>query len=349
VKSSDNWRNTIIHPNSKIRDAILRLNSAGLKICLVEDDDGRLMGTLSDGDIRRGLLRGLKIDDPLRDIIRSNCLVVTAEITNDAVLQLMTVNKIQQIPIVDELHRLIGLHLWDDITQPIGRGNRFVIMAGGRGQRMMPNTEGCPKPMLEIAGKPMLLHIIERAKSQGFSNFIISVHYLREIIQNYFMDGKKFGVNISYLEEEMPLGTAGALSYLPDFGDGMPIVISNGDVITDINYGELIDFHSRQSAAGTMAVRGYEWQHPFGVITTSGVDIVSFEEKPISYTYINGGIYALDPLALALLIKREHCDMPELFQRIQKANKRIVAYPMHESWIDVGRPDDLKKINSGFN
>lgn len=346
MKSSDNWRNAVISPNSKIRDAIMRLNSAGLKICLVADEGGRLVGTLSDGDIRRGLLRGLKIDDPLKDIIRSNCLVVTADLTYDVVLQLMTGNKIQQIPIVDELHRLIGLHLWDDITQPIDRDNRFVIMAGGRGQRMMPNTEGCPKPMLEIAGKPMLLHIIERAKLQGFSNFIISVHYLGEIIQNYFMDGKKFGVNISYLKEDLPLGTAGALSYLPDSGDGIPIVVSNGDVITDINYGELVDFHSRQGAAGTMAVRGHEWQHPFGVVTTSGVDIVAFEEKPITYTYINGGIYALDSKVLALLTKGEYCDMPELFQRIQKKNKRVVAYPMHESWIDVGRPDDLKKINS---
>jgi NDP-sugar pyrophosphorylase family protein len=221
----------------------------------------------------------------------------------------------------------------------------MVIMAGGMGTRLRPHTESCPKPLLSVAGKPMLEHIIERVKLEGFSHFVLAIHYLGHMIEDHFGNGERLGVKIDYLREQSPLGTAGALGLLDPYPDA-PFVVTNGDVITDIRYGELLDFHVRHNATATMAVRVHEWQHPFGVVQTEGVDIVGFEEKPVARTHINAGVYALDPEALSVLCAEERCDMPTLFERLQAKSKRTVAYPMHEPWLDVGRPEDLTRANA---
>lgn len=220
----------------------------------------------------------------------------------------------------------------------------MVIMAGGMGTRMRPHTENSPKPLLPVAGRPMLEHIIERAQLEGFSRFVLSIGYLGHMIEAHFGNGERLGVQIDYLREESPLGTAGALSLLEPLPDA-PFIVTNGDVITDIRYGELIDFHVRYAAAATMAVRVHEWQHPFGVVQTQGVEIIGFEEKPIARSHINAGVYALEPGALSVLDAGEHCDMPTLFERLQSKKQYTVAYPMHEPWLDVGRPVDLEQAN----
>jgi NDP-sugar pyrophosphorylase family protein len=220
----------------------------------------------------------------------------------------------------------------------------MVIMAGGMGTRLRPHTENCPKPLLPVAGKPMLEHIIDRAKLEGFNHFVLAIHYLGHMIESYFGNGEGLGVQIDYLREQSPLGTAGALGLLNP-APSHPFVVTNGDVITDIRYGELLDFHARHAAAATMAVRLHEWQHPFGVVQTKGVEIVGFEEKPITRSHINAGVYSLDPAALRLLGADTHCDMPALFDRLNAQGQRTVAYPMHEPWLEVGRPDDLKQAN----
>jgi NDP-sugar pyrophosphorylase family protein len=260
------------------------------------------------------------------------------------VLQLMKANRLHQLPIVDTSRRVLGLHLWDEIAIP-SFPNAMVIMAGGLGTRLRPHTESCPKPMLPVAGKPMLEYIIERAKAEGFAHFVIAVQYLGHIIEDYFGDGERFGVRIEYLRETTPLGTAGALSLMSPLPE-LPFVVTNGDVLSDIRYGELLDFHARHAAVATMAVRLHEWQHPFGVVQTQGVDIVGFEEKPIARTHINAGIYVLSPEALGAMVANVHCDMPTLFEQLQTEGKRTVAYPMHEPWLDVGRPDDLNRANA---
>jgi NDP-sugar pyrophosphorylase family protein len=211
------------------------------------------------------------------------------------------------------------------------------------GTRLRPHTENCPKPLLHIAGKPMLEHIVERAKLEGFGHFVFAIHYLGHMIEDYFGDGARFGVRVDYLQEQAPLGTAGALSLLVP-RPSSTFVVTNGDVITDIHYAELINFHNRHGAVATMAVRAHEWQHPFGVVHTQGVDIVGFEEKPVARTRINAGVYALDPEALDILKANEQCDMPTLFERQQSSSKRTVAFPMHEPWLDIGRADDLRSI-----
>jgi NDP-sugar pyrophosphorylase family protein len=224
----------------------------------------------------------------------------------------------------------------------------MVIMAGGKGVRLHPQTLNCPKPLLRIAGKPILEHIIEHAKNQGFTNLVIAINYLGHMIEDYFGDGDKFGVKIQYLRENLPLGTAGALSLLDPKPDSS-FIVTNGDVITDINYVELLNYHHQNSASATMAVRGYEWQNPFGVVQTQGLEIIGFEEKPITRSNINAGVYALEPSALSLLGKSEPCDMPMLLKRLQEKSKLVIAFPMHESWLDIGRLEDLDKLSVNPN
>lgn len=336
------WRLAILPANATIGQTIRNLDQVAIKIVMVVNDRGELEGTISDGDIRRGLLKGLDLNSPIESIIHRNALVVPPEMGRGMVMQLMVANKIQQIPVVDESRHVVGLYLWDEITTPPVRPNLMVIMAGGMGTRLRPHTENCPKPLLPVAGKPMLERIIERAKLEGFSHFVLAIHYLGYMIEDYFGNGERLDVRIDYLREQSPLGTAGALGLLHP-RPGAPFVVTNGDVITDIRYGELLDFHIRHEAAATMAVRVHEWQHPFGVVQTKGIEIVGFEEKPVARSHINAGVYALAPDALSVLCAGAPCDMPTLFERLQAKAKRTVAYPMHEPWLDVGRPDDLSR------
>jgi len=326
--------------DSTIQQAICNLDKVAVKIVLIVNESGMLEGTISDGDIRRGLLRGFDLMSPIAGIVHRNPLVVTSDIKRETVRELMVLNKIQQIPVVDEYNHVIGLHLWDEISITPSRPNLMVIMAGGMGTRLRPHTENCPKPMLPVSGKPMLEHIIERARVEGFSHFLLAVHYLGQMIEDYFGNGDHWQVQIGYLREQFPLGTAGALSMLNPRTD-LPFVVTNGDILTDIHYGELLDFHIRHTASATMAITVHEWQHPFGVVQTNGVDIIGFEEKPVHRSHINAGVYALNSEVLDFLSIGSYCDMPTLFERLQVNAKRTVAYPIHEPWLDVGRPDDL--------
>jgi len=329
ASTGDIWREAILPPESTIQQAIRNLDRVAIKIVLVVDGAGELHGTISDGDIRRGLLRGLDLNSPIASIVHRDALLVPRGMARETVVQLMVANKIQQIPVVDENRHVVGLHLWDEITVPPIRPNLMVIMAGGIGTRLRPHTENCPKPLLPVAGKPMLEHIIDRAKLEGFSHFVLAIHYLGHMIEDYFGHGERLGVQIDYLREKSALGTAGALGLLKPVPNA-PFVVTNGDVLTDIRYGELLDFHIRHGAAATMAVRVHEWQHPFGVVQTQGVEIVGFDEKPIARTHINAGIYALEPDALHLLSQDAHCDMPALFERLQvKADRKRPSVPWH--------------------
>jgi dTDP-glucose pyrophosphorylase len=342
--SKEFWRQAILPFHSSIEQAVRNLDQVAIRIVLVVNERGELEGTISDGDIRRGLLKGLDLKSPIANVIHRNAMVVPSEMGREMVMQLMVANKIQQIPVVNEHRHIVGLHLWDEITTVPVRPNMMVIMAGGIGTRLRPHTESCPKPLLPVAGKPMLEHIIERAKLEGFSHFVLAIHYLGHLIEDHFGNGDRLGVHIDYLREQSPLGTAGALGLLNPRPEAA-FVVTNGDLITDIRYGELLDFHIRHDAAATMAVRVHEWQHPFGVVQTQGVEIVGFEEKPVARSHINAGVYALDPGALNVLSADARCDMPTLFERLKEQTKRTVAYPMHEPWLDVGRPDDLNRAN----
>jgi dTDP-glucose pyrophosphorylase len=339
------WRKALLGEDVTIQQVISNLSESAFQISLIVSQEGTLLGTVTDGDIRRGLLRDLNIDSSVNEIISKDPLVVPPECDKHTALRLMQVNQIHQLPIVDENRRVVGLHRWNELISPNKRSNLMVIMAGGQGTRLRPQTENCPKPLLPVGGKPILEHIIGRAKSEGFQRFVLAIQYLGHMIEEYFGDGSSLDVEIEYLREKTPLGTAGALGFINPRPDS-PFVVSNGDVLTDIQYGELLDFHGTHNATATMAVRTHELHHPFGVVYTDGVDISGFEEKPIVRNHINAGVYVLDPSVLDMLEPGKCCDMPTLFNRLLDKDMRTIVYPMHEPWLDVGQKDDLKQAQA---
>lgn len=335
-----NWHKALLPPDATLEQVISNLNKTSLQIVLVVSPEGKLLGTITDGDVRRGLMKNIHMSSSIDQIMHHEPLVAPAALSRDMVLQLMQANQVHQVPIVDDGRRVLGLHLWDKIIAPSQRDNLMVIMAGGQGTRLRPHTESCPKPLVPVGGKPMLEHIIMGAKAEGFQHFVLAIKYLGHMIEEYCGDGSRWNVQIDYLREESPLGTAGAMSLLSPRPQ-KPFVVSNADVLTDIDYGNILDYHCRQGASATMAVRIHEWQHPFGVVRTKGVDITGFDEKPIVRNHINAGVYVLEPDVLDALEVDKHCDMPTLFSRLLKSSKRIIVYPMHEPWLDVGCGDDL--------
>lgn len=346
-ESDDFWRKAILTSDVSIEQVVRNLDQVAIRLVMIVNDTGELLGTISDGDIRRALLRGLSMNSPIETVIHRNPLVVPEAVKHELVLQLMTANKVQQIPVIDDQRRVVGLHLWDEINAIKDRPNSMVIMAGGLGTRLRPRTERCPKPLLPVGGRPMLEHIIERAKGEGFGHFILALGYLGQMIEDYFEDGSRWQVRIEYLREKTPLGTAGAIGLMRSKPE-LPFIVTNGDVLTDVRYSQMLDFHLRHEAIATMAVRVHEWQHPFGVVQTQGLDIVGFEEKPIARTHINAGVYVLDPIVLQELGIDDRCDMPALFGRLHSKGLRTLAFPMHEPWLDVGRPADYETAQNGL-
>jgi dTDP-glucose pyrophosphorylase len=344
MKKIASWEHSLIPLTSTLAEAVQNLDDTCLQIALVVSPEGVLVGTLTDGDIRRGLLRGLSMDMLVDEVISREPFVAPKNLAREMILQLMQVNKVHQLPVVDEKRRVVGLHLWSQLISPSQRSNKMVIMAGGEGSRLRPQTASCPKPLLKVGGKPILEHIIERSKAEGFRDFVLAIHYLGHMIEDHFGDGSAWDVKIQYLHEKIPLGTAGALNLISP-RPKTPIVISNGDVLTDIRYSDLLDFHDKHNATATMAVRLYEWHHPFGVVHTDGMDIKSLEEKPILRNHINAGIYVLNPDAFDALTRNKYTDMPTLFDRLREKDSRTIVYPIHEPWLDVGSEKDLRLAN----
>ena len=321
------------------------IDEGAMQLGLVVDSDEILLGVITDGDVRRGLLDGLSLESPVNLIMNFKPVVARQDDELIHILELMKLYSIDHIPVLDVNGKLTGLHTRFD-NKKISRDNLFIIMAGGLGTRLMPYTKDCPKPMLLVNGKPILERIIARAKAQGFHNFLISVNYLSHVIQEYFGDGSKFDVSISYIVEKDRLGTIGALS-LCKSKLRSPFVVTNGDVLSDINYAYLLNFHIRNEFLGTMAVRAHKIQNPYGVVYINGHAIVGFKEKPVYHSYINTGVYALSPSALNFLNENEYCDTPNLFNHIaEQYPEKSAAYIMEDEWLDIGRPEDFYAANN---
>jgi dTDP-glucose pyrophosphorylase/predicted transcriptional regulator len=329
---------------NSILEVINNIENSQYQICFIVDNDQRLIGSITDGDIRRGLIEGISTDNKALEIMNSNPISIQSNKSERQAQIIMTSNNIKQLPVIDENNILAGLYLMDQILNLAPKDNLILIMAGGFGKRMLPLTEHLPKPMLKVGEKPILEHIILNAKAQGFKNFLISLYYLGDLITNYFGDGSDLEVSIEYIHEKEPLGTAGALSII-DPAPELPFIVTNGDIIADINYANLLHFHESNQSEATMAIKKYELQNPYGVVNTKGLQIISFEEKPVQTSYVNAGIYALNPSALKYLKKNTPCDMPNFFEILKNNNYLTAAYPIHETWADVGRPIDLSNIN----
>lgn len=342
------WRKTVLGPTATLQEAIAHLDNTGLQIILVASPDGVLLGTLTDGDVRRAIINRIDLSENISVAMQSSPFTASPSISREDAVNTLMNNQIMHLPIVDHDRKLLGMHILNEPVENKFIDNTLVIMAGGKGKRMLPLTADCPKPMLEVGGKPMMQNIIEGAKKVGINNIIVSINHLGEIIEEYFGDGSRFGVSIEYLREETPLGTAGSLFELAGKITSTCIV-SNGDIFSEVNYLHILDYHKLQNASATMAVRRYEMQNPFGVVETQGADIISFTEKPIYKSYINAGIYALSPDVFDLLNEGEFCDMPTLFERLKARDKRTIAFPMHEGWSDIGNPEELISIRKKTN
>ncbi len=343
---SKDWKHITTPSTTSLQAAIVLLENYGAQIILAVDDDLKLMGTVTDGDIRRGILEGVQLGEQISLIMNPNPITSMATVPKDRILELMHSAGARQIPLIDEERHVVGIRLWNELTEVRKLSNSMIIMAGGIGKRLHPLTLEAPKPMLLVDGKPMLQHIIERARSQGISRFIISINYLREVIKDYFQNGAWLGVSISYLEEESPLGTAGALSMLPDQTE--PFIVTNGDVLAEVDYVAILDFHLKNDAKATMGVKLFEWQHPYGVVSTNGTSIVGYEEKPVYRNTVNAGIYVLSPEILNFIEPGERLDMPSLLTRLTEAGFDLCAYLIHENWIDIGRQLDLDNANKSM-
>ena len=336
----------VISPTVTFSSALDVLSKIGFTICLVCDDHGFLLGILTDSDVRKSLLSSPDLNKPISLIMNISPYFVNKHITAFEAQSIMEVNHYFHLPVVDSSNKLTGLYLAPQLCSPVKHPESLVIMAGGRGKRLMPLTNSCPKPMLPINGKPILHHLIDSAKSDGFSNIFVSVNYLSDHIVNYFGDGSRFGVSINYLEEDKPLGTAGCLSLLPPAVRDSPVVVMNGDVISNVSLSDILHHYYSHDAMGVMAVRSHEWQNPFGVVKTNGHLFVCLDEKPVSKYLVNAGIYVLSTQLLSLINNIEYVDMPSLFERGYSSDMKLCVFPIHESWIDIGRPDDYNLASS---
>jgi dTDP-glucose pyrophosphorylase len=342
------WERALLSPTSLIKDAAEVLSDAALKIVLITDSNLKFIGTVTDGDIRRGLLRGLTLASPISAVINRNATTVPRSYEREGVLRLMLAKKIFQIPIVDEDSKLVGLHLWDEVITPAAHDNLMVIMAGGEGRRLLPKTEKVPKPMLLLGDKPILEHIIVRAKANGINRFVLAIHHLGEVIEEYFGDGLSLGVKISYIKESFPMGTAGALGLI----DPIPtesIIVTNGDVITDINYSDILEFHTKNRASATIAIATHRWQNPYGVVKNAGIKYLGLNEKPILHFLINAGVYVLEPQAISTVKDHGFMNMTDLIEFLRQAESEVIVFPIYERWSDLGSHEDLNRIIKEFH
>jgi len=336
------WQATLAAPSMPVLDAMKLINQNAARIVLAVDEAGRLIGTATDGDIRRGLLAGVTLDSPLERVLHRDPVTIPPGTPNEQVLALMRDRQISQVPIVDKEGLVHGLSLVDNLARPeIHQGDTWVVlMVGGQGQRLRPLTNDTPKPMLSVGERPLLEIILGQLVDQGFTKFFFSVNYMADAIRDYFGDGAKLGVRIEYLEEKTRMGTAGALSLLPGMPEG-PIIVMNGDLLTNVNFGHILSYHRSLGACATMGVREYDIKIDFGVVEVSEGVITGLQEKPVHQFLINGGIYVLEPEVLAHIAEESYLDMPVLFQQLVDDEKKCVVFPIVEYWLDVGRRQDL--------
>ena len=341
-----------------IREAIAQMDRGRTGIVLVVDGENRLLGTLTDGDVRRAILANTSLEEPVDLLLARKARSrfahpITAPEGADraTMLAILQRHSILHLPLVDQEQRVVGLvRLGDFVTEP-GPHLEAVIMAGGTGTRLRPLTEDLPKPMLPVGDRPLLELIIDQLRQAGIKQVHLTTHYKRDLIAQHFGDGASFGVDINYVEEERPQGTAGALSRL----DGLtgPLLVINGDILTQVDFRALLDFHQEHQAELTVAVREYESSVPYGVVETDGVAVTAIREKPVTRHLINAGIYLLEPEVHKHIPPSQPYDMPDLINYLLSQGRRVVSFPIREYWLDIGQQEEYQQAqvdaaNQGF-
>jgi dTDP-glucose pyrophosphorylase/CBS domain-containing protein len=344
----NNWKVISVREGGTIRDAIETIDSGNMQLALVVNDYGGLVGTVTDGDIRRAILRGVSLEGPVADVVNRNPTVAYIEDSQEFILSKMRSMQIFQVPVLDREGRIIRIEVMSELTHGNLLPNIAVIMAGGLGSRLYPLTDDCPKPMLRVGDKPILETILDNFIAHGFRSFYFSVNYRADLIKAYFGDGSRWGVEIHYLHEDQKLGTAGALSLLPDIILD-PLVVMNGDLLTKTNFRQLLDFHSAQDGLATMCVTDFEFQVPYGVVHTKNSRILRIEEKPIHRFFVNAGIYVLEPAVLERIPIRTYFDMPSLFEDLIASGCETSVFPIREYWLDIGHIKDFDRACMEFH
>lgn len=339
--------NIILTKNSTIKEALIVIDEGAMKLALVIDDEGKLAGTLSDGDIRRGLINGLGLSNSIESIIYTTPTVCGIEDTKETIMSLALAKKVYQIPIVDHEGKPIGIEAVDELLKPTSHSNKVVLMVGGLGTRLRPLTQKTPKPMLKVGDRPILETIILNFKKYGFTDIILSVSYKSEMIEEYFGNGSKFGVKIEYVHEEKRMGTAGSLSLIRKKLTE-PFFVMNGDLLTNINFKHMMDFHTFLNSHATMGVREYDFEVPYGVVNIDEQNIVSIEEKPIYNFFVSAGVYILDPEVLQYIPENDFYDMPTLFETLIEHKHQTTSFAIKEYWLDIGRIEEFEKANSEY-
>lgn len=341
------WPKLLVTADFTILKVMKIINDSSYQFAMVVDDQKRLIGTITDGDIRRGLLKGLSTSDTVDQIMSKKFISFQEGVPLEQVVKTMHEQKIARIPKLNSEGQVIGVETIEELTEVKQKDNHVVLMVGGLGSRLGELTNDCPKPMLKVGGRPILETIIENFKDHGFRNFHLSVNYKSMVIEDYFGDGSRFNVSIKYLKEKEKLGTAGSLS-LYEESNGHPIIVMNGDLLTKVNLSMLLETHEKNKYVATMCVRQYEYQVPYGVVKTKGQKIVKIEEKPIHSFFVNGGIYVLDPSVLKKINKNTHLDMPTFLQNLVDEKLPVGVFPVHEYWLDIGQKDDFDRAHVDF-
>jgi len=339
-------KNICVNPQATIHSTLEVIDKGVIQIALVVEGK-KLLGTITDGDIRRGFLKGKNLEDSIEELFNNNPVTGTVNQSQEDIVQTALSHGIKQLPILDGQGDLVGIEYVDDYLRGPKKPNAVVLMAGGLGARLRPLTADIPKPMLTVGSKPIIETILESFSRYGFRNFYFSVNYKADKIRRYFKDGNQYGVNITYLNETHQMGTAGALSLLPNLITE-PIIVMNGDILTDINFEHLLNYHLLAEAKATMCVREYQLQVPYGVVETKGASIQRITEKPIQKFYVNAGIYVLNPEVLELIPKGSSFDMPELFQTLIKSGQKGCSFPIKGYWMDIGQPNDFEQANTEY-
>ena len=343
-----NWRDAVVGPKSSILDALAILEKTSSQIILVADGDGRLQGTITDGDVRRALLRGTVLSQPVMTVMNASPLTVGVQTDLAEACSIMAARGIRHLPVIDDDGRLTGLHSLDEMLRQSTRlDNLVVLMAGGEGRRLRPHTEETPKPLLTVGGRPILETILENFVGAGFHRFLVSVNYKADMICDVLGDGSRWNVDIEYLKEDRAMGTAGCLGLLPERPEH-PFFVMNADLLTKVNFQSLLDYHTANGADATMCVREYHMEVPYGVVDLDDEDIKRIVEKPVTTFFVNAGVYVLDPKCLNYLDSDAHCDMTELFQRLIANDGKATSFPIHEYWLDIGRHSDLDRARSEY-
>ena len=342
-----NIKNIKLKQNATIKEALGIIDSGAMQIALVVDDNDKLLGTLTDGDIRRGILRGLDLDSSIETIVFKEPAIAKISSTKEEILKIALSKKLHQIPIVDDNGIILDLKEIEELVEPKIKTNRAILMVGGLGTRLRPLTQDTPKPMLKVGNKPILQTIVERFAEYGFVNITMCVNFNASIIRDYFGDGKEFGVNIDYVLEQKRMGTAGALSLLKE-RPSEPFFVMNGDLLTNVNFEHIFNYHTLHKATATMCVREYDYEVPYGVVKMNDNKITAIAEKPVQKFFVSAGIYMLSPEILDLIPKNEFYDMPALFEKLIRLSKNVISFPIREYWLDIGRMEEYQRANEEY-